>query len=71
LIQTSLLKGVIMKKSATVNPAGKSAEVRAEAPCPNAVPARKGTNQYKPCDHSYGRTNRRAIGINHEPGLYF
>lgn len=59
-----------MKKSITMNQGEKAAEVKAEAPCPQAIPARKTLN-YKPCDHSYGRTNRRSIGVNHEPGLYY
>jgi hypothetical protein len=27
-------------------------------------------HHHKPTDHTHGRVNRHAIGINHEPGLF-
>jgi hypothetical protein len=56
-----------MKRPTTATQPGKANEVKAELP---STHVRKVIYEHKPCDHHYGRGNKHAIGINHEPGLF-
>ncbi|MDB5115964.1 MAG: hypothetical protein JWQ79_1456 [Mucilaginibacter sp.] len=59
-----------MKKTATAQTPEKIGEAKLEILEFNVVHVRKVVYEHKACDHSHGRVNKHAIGINHEPGLF-
>lgn len=59
-----------MKKQLTAGPTERSGEIKAEMQNSNPGSIRKVVYAHKPCDHSYGRVNKHAIGINTGPGLF-
>ena len=59
-----------MKKQAINNQTSQTSEVKAEMSSANAATNRRVVHYHKPNDHTHGRVNRHAIGINHEPGLF-
>jgi hypothetical protein len=63
-------RGAIMKKQTINNQTGQTNEVKADMQSANVVTNRRVMHNHKPTDHSHGRVNRHAIGVNHEPGLF-
>lgn len=59
-----------MKRQLTANQPAPAGEVKAEMQSANTATNRKVVYNHKAADHSHGRVNRHAIGINHEPGLF-
>ena len=59
-----------MKKQITANQTLPTGEVKAEMQNAGAATNRRVVHTHKPTDHSHGRVNRHAIGVNHEPGLF-
>ena len=59
-----------MKKQTISNQLGQAGEVKAEMQSANAATNRRVVHNHKPTDHTHGRVNRHAIGVNHEPGLF-
>ncbi len=59
-----------MKKQSTIGPTEKSGEIRAEMQSSNSGQGRKMVYTHKAADHSHGRINKHAIGINYGPGLF-
>ena len=59
-----------MKKQTISNQLGQTGEVKAEMQSANQTVNRKVVYNHKPADHSHGRVNRHAFGVNHEPGLF-
>lgn len=59
-----------MKKQTIANQTSQTGEVKAEMQNASSATNRRVVHNHKPTDHSHGRVNRHAIGINHEPGLF-
>ena len=60
-----------MKKQLIAGPTEKSGDIRVEMQSLNPGQARKVVYTHKAADHSHGRVNKHAIGINTGPGLFY